>query len=153
MSPGRSGSVALTVNASCVLSATVWALTATTDGALLLTVTVTLNVVCAVAPPVSATRIVTACVPTSATPGIQLKIPVTGSSVAPPIGVTNVNVSVLAGRSTSVADAVNVSSVPRLMDCAAMGAIDGGVLLSATVIVNDVSALADAPSTTRTVTG
>ena len=67
--------------------------------------------------------------------GVQLKAPVLPSNVAPVGAPVMLYVSVCAGRSSSLADTVNVSAVSSAVDLLPIGLKTGAVLTSLTVTV------------------
>ena len=121
------------------------------DAALTVTVNVRLALAGGVA--LSATWIVTLCVPTCAAVGVHVKRPDAALMAAPVGGVTRLYVSVWAGRSASVPAAVSDRSVPALTVRAVIAARAGAVFTSVTATVKLACAVPDALSVTRIVTG
>ena len=121
---GRSGSVAVAVNASGDPSFTAWSPTGSRVGAWLVSVTVTVMVSLSdlVGVPLSVTTTSKVWGPCWVSLGVQVKTPLTGSMAAPAGALRRrEKVRVLAGRSGSVAVAVKVRGDPSFTAWLPMG--------------------------------
>ncbi len=129
---GRLASVALAVNVSSAPSSTVLSPIAPSSGATFISVTVTVIVSESVAVP-SLTTTVMSCGPVCPAVGVQLKAP--PAVIVAPAGAPAPSeyVSVFAGRSASVALAVNASSLPAATVLSPMGPSTGATFTSVTV--------------------
>src|SRR5580765_7037 len=152
-----SASVAVAVKVKRLSSFTVRSVGAVSTGAELTSLTVIVMVCAALmaGKPLSVTRtVIEAVLGPCASVGVQLKTPVDGSMPAPAgAPASRLKVRIWAGRSASVAEAVNVSRVCSFRVWLPMVASTGAVFgwLTTTAMVSDALEGGEALSVTRTV--
>src|SRR5262245_37810611 len=115
-SVGPSGSVAVTFTVNIVPSFTVWFWIAASAGARFTDPTTAMKLCVALrgGDPLSMTRTAMVFMPGAPWPGVQVNAPLLGLMLAPEGADTRLNVSVLTGRSGSVAVAARVNVLPSL---------------------------------------
>ena len=132
---GMSKSVAVAVNVSSVSSSIVLSPIAASTGAVLTSLTVTVISSSSLREPSLATTLSVKLPGPCASVGVHVNTPVVALMLAPVGASTRLYVSVFAGRSASVADAVNVNSLPSFTALSLIVASTGATFTSFTVTV------------------